>query len=532
MSDEPVDLPLLDPALQALPTDILNALADRARNDLWVFATGVLGYTDLSPSAHGPLCRFLDRHPSRFKMVQMPRGHLKTSIGTIARVTQMVTRNPNARILLANETSTNAERFLSAIKQHVESNRRFRTLFSKIIPKELRKGWSNESLTFVRDWLGPEPTIDTIGMTGAMTSRHFTHITIDDPISEEAAKSEAVMTDVITRIDKIISMMVNPEVDTFDLIGTRWAFHDVYSHFEKLYGDGLARFIRGALEDGKPIWPERFSMETLAQARTNMGDYAFSCLYLNNPRNESVQDFNIRDLRWFRWGSGSQRVVLYEPDGSIRAVWDQKQLDITLTVDLAVAEKTSSDRNAIVVVGSAPSGDLVVLEAWGERCPPSRVMDVIFEFAERYRPRIVGVESVAYQKSFKYFLEAEAKRRGQWLHIEPLGASRAKETRIRGLQPIAAMGRLYMLGTQHLLRQEMAEFPLGKHDDVLDALAMQLQLLRGRLSPGFLSKYKASEAAFLRDIDGYGLRQRGPDPDSDIDFDRGDTTYREVLLET
>lgn len=509
------ELPDQDELIMAESADIQRDMRERAKNDLFFFAKAVLGYNDITVSCHKPLCVFLDQHPSRFKLTMMPRGHFKTSLATISRVMQKVCRNQNERILLANETSTNAQRFLNAIKQHAESNRRFRALFGYLIPKKPKR-WSNDELEFVRTWYGPEPTIDTIGMTGAATSRHFTHITVDDPISEEAAKSEAVMQDTITRIDKIISLMVNPEINTFDLTGTRWAYHDVYSHFMRSYGTKLARFIRPAIVNGVPIFPEFFSLETLAQTRKMMGEYAFSCLYMNNPRDEEAQDFNVQDLRFWEWSRDESAVVLFDVNGDILKEVAFEKLDITVAVDLAMAEKITSDCNAVVTCGTTPDGELLVLDTWNKRCTPLEVIEHLFWVKQRYRPRVVGIESVAYQKAFSYFLKAEAERRGEYLNIEPLKAipskrgtgNNSKETRIRGLQPIAATSRLFIRATQHELRNQLSDFPLGEHDDIIDALAHNLALVRGYVSPSRMEKYRQAEQRVINAALGRGVDPR------------------------
>ena len=508
------ELPLQDTELIRLPTDIRRDIAERVKNNLFIFAKSILGYTDITESCHGPLCTFLDENPSTYKLVLMPRGHFKTSIATISRVMQKVTQNPNSRILIANETSTNAGRFLNAIKQHAESNKRFRALFSDIIPKQKTR-WSNEELQFEREWHGPEPTIDSIGMTGAMTSRHFTHITFDDVISEEASRSDAVMHDVQGRIDKVISLMVDPNTNTFDLIGTRWSFNDVYAQMMSGYGPKLVRFIRGAVENGEPIFPERFSLETLAQTRSNMGDYMYSCLYQNNPRNEALQDFNLKDIRWWRWNSKEDAVVLYDREGAIAQVIPYTDLDVTTTVDLAVAESADSDRNAVVTTGVTRDGRVIVLEAWAQRCNPLELIQQLFITAARYHPRSLGIEGVAYQKAFKYFLTAECEARGVWLPIREIKAIGKKELRIRGLQPIAATSKLYLHPTQHILRDEMSDFPLGAHDDCLDALAMQLQLWPDTVNEERWQRYKDAEKRALRTITGYN--QTTTDPGDDFD---------------
>lgn len=504
-----VDIPGIDPEIERLPSDIRADLAERGRRDLYFFAKGVMGFKDMTERCHKPLCVFMDQHPALNKLTLMPRGHFKSSVCTVARTAQKVARNPNERILVLNEVADNAENFLSSIKQHAESNKVFRALYSDIIPKDTRRiRWSGKELVFNRDWKGPEPTISAMGMTSALTSRHYTHIACDDPISEEAVKSPTVMQDAISRIGKFRSLLVKPEVNTFDLTGTRWALHDVYSFFMKALGKDMAVFVRAAIKDGEPIFPELLSSETLASIRTTIGEYMFSCLYMNNPRDVANQDFNIQDLRFWRWSADGESVIMYAPDGTIIREWEFSKLDINTSVDLALSEKISSDFNAIVTTGCTPLGDVIVLDTFAKRCTPLDVINYLVHVVRRYRPRQLGIESVMYQKSLKHFLKDELERQGLYCNIIDLKAipskrgtgNNSKEARIRGLQPIAATGHLYISPIQHELRNEFADFPLGEHDDVIDALAHQLVMWRGLLSPERMAKYKASEQRLLYGI--------------------------------
>lgn len=493
------DLPYLDPTVAQMSSDLRQDLATALSNDLLKFAFGVLGYHDLTIGCHGPLASFLDNNPARYKHVEMPRDHLKTSLCNIARNMQKVSKNPNERILIINETSANAERFLGAIRQHAEGNKIFRALYSHVIPPDTKKvPWNNSELRFRRTWVGPEPTIDSMGMTGAVVSRHYTHICIDDPISEDAVKSELVMEDAINRITKVLTLMVNPGEDSFDLIGTRWAFADLYRHFMRLYKGKMALFIRGAIEDGFPIWPQRFSLETLAQMRKDMGEYMFSCLMMNNPRNADLQDFNVDDIRFWEFTPDQEKVILFAPDGTVVRVYEMKDLDISVSIDPAPAEKTRDDRNAIVTVGTTKHGDAIVLDVWARRCSPLMVIEQLFWLRQRWRPRIFGIEDVAYQKVLKVFLKAEANRRGEYFNVKPLKPGGKNKQHIRGLQPVAATGHLYVHPTQHLLRNELSDYPLGEYDDTADALALNMQMWRGVVSPARWAKYKESEKALLR----------------------------------
>jgi len=483
-----IELPGQEPLITGASFDVRRDLAEMAKTDLYLFNTVVLGYKDMRPQCHGPLCLFYTDNRARFKILLMPRDHFKTSAITIGGTLQRVVRNPDTRNLIANESATNAERMLRAIRQHAESNRVFRALYPEVIPKDTKRQgirWNDSELDFNRTWIGPEPTIDTIGMTGAFTSRHYTDITADDPISEEAVKSPKVMEDTINRFKGFLSLLVKPEKDTITLVGTRWALHDIYSWAAKNLAPQVAIFGRSAITaDGTPLFPELMSLDLLAMKRSALGEYKFSCLYLNNPRDESIQDLNVQDLMYWRYVDPDETwIEMYNVDGQVIRRVHIGQLDITTTVDLAPAETGTSDRNVVCTVGVTPWGEALILDMWAQRCSPGAVIEYIFRIHYRYRPRVVGIEGVAYQKAFKWFVSNEMTKRGDYFTIKELKAVGKKEVRIRGLQPLMAAHRIFMHPTQQLMRNEMADFPLGEHDDTVDALSMQQQLWLGIMSP-------------------------------------------------
>lgn len=504
MADQ--DLPNLDNEIQRLPQDIRQDLAERGKHDLYFFAKAIMGYRDMTASYHGPLCVYLDRNPAQIKLTIIPRGTYKTSVATISRNAQKAVANPNERICIVNEVADNAEGFIGTIRQNFENNRVLRTLYSDVIPKDFNKTvWNNKAMRLRRTWIGPEETIEAMGIFSTLTSHHYTHIAYDDLISEDAIKSPQVMTDTINRAVKFRSLMADPKRSTLDITGTRWALHDLYSHFMKMLGDKMARFVRAARHEGRLTFPELLDDATLAALREEYQEYMYSCLYMSNPRDVANQDFNIQDLKFWRWSTDESRVILYDRQGEIEEVWDADKLDVTVTVDLAIAESVNSDFNAIVTCGTTPSGRALVLDTFTRRCSVFELMEELFRLKERYTPRVFGIESVAYQRVLKYFIRAECERRNTYMNIVDIPSlpskrsvgNNSKPARIRGLQPVVATGRLYVLPTQHQLRDELSDFPLGEHDDTIDALSMQLRVWRGYLNQERMTKYKASEARLI-----------------------------------
>ncbi len=529
MADSP-DIPFVDEHVASLPKDMREELALRGRTDLYFFAKGILGYKDMTPECHGLACRFIQTNPAQFKLILWPRDHFKTSCLTIGGTLQTVVADSEQRCLIRNEVALNAQRFLKTIQQHVEGNRIFRALYPEMVPKDLKKvRWNNSELDFPRQGQYPEPSISAAGIGTATTSQHYTDITDDDPISEDAVKSELVMQEAVDRI-KSVDALLAPN-GKHKLIGTRWTFADVYTWYEKKYQGRMARFIRGAIEDGKPIFPGRFSIgpepgkKDLVAIRQAAGEYLWSCNYMNNPRNPDVQDLNVEDLRFWEWNAAGDRVILHGKDGEVIDTWRLDELDVTITIDPAPPESKTlnSDRNSVSVVGISPRNQMIVLEATAKRCTPLELIDDLVMFTKRYGPRKIGIQKVTYEYSLKYFLKQRAEAEGIYSRIVPVAPGGKKKPHVRGLQPIMATGRLFIHATQMVLRQELSDYPLGEHDDTVDALALQLQLAKGQLSPENQSKInnemKRIVSSYHR-IDEETLRQRlSLDPEEEIDFD-------------
>jgi predicted phage terminase large subunit-like protein len=526
------DIPELDDRITSLPKDFRDDLASRLLGSLFAFSKAVMGNKDLTKRMHGPVCEFLDHNKAQVRAVGQPRETFKSTIGTINKSLQEIAKNVNHTRVIISKKIENAKGFVSVIKATAEHNRVYRTLWSSVIPKDFRKvTWNDEELEFNRTEVRPEPTVRAAGLFSALASQHYDHLQYDDIIAEEEAESPIMMRKAADRALLFRPLMRNPAVATLLVMFTHWGFHDAYHVLFERVGKGMAKLIRGAIEDGELTFPERLNHEMLAQLRQEFGDYMFSCLYMNNPRDVSVQDFNTHDLKTCHVDYDSKCVYLFDRDLTPIRKWYFSQLDITATVDFAVAEMKARtrripDRNAVSVVGVSPENEMISLESWGKRCTPLELMSKIFLLHRIYAPRVWGMEDVQYQAAYKYFAGDYAQREGLYLNVFPIKAIKRKETRIRGLQPVAAAGRLFVGATQSILRQEMADFPLGAFDDCIDALSMQLQVMSNQMNGEKWARYLRSEKKLLVEIEMDRRALRGERVPTSIDED---DVYEEVF---
>ena len=292
----------------------IKTLRERCKRDLFFLASGPLEYDLLSETFHAQYTKWLQSTwGERYRMTLFARDHYKTTIATIADSIQQVlpggeempwpyNLGTNHKILLAHEVRESASRFLFEIAQAFRHKLLMLALFPELIPTRAQR-MNKWELELPREEHHREPTFDTMGVGGAAQGRHYYWLKLDDLVGEEARDSDLVMKRVLDWFDNVNSLLTRLKIDGWDLIGTRWAANDVYSHAVKMYGvrkeksilraydprdiermeEGqLVVYARGALENGLPVFPEEFSLEDLNRIRRYRKVWAAQ--YANNPR--------------------------------------------------------------------------------------------------------------------------------------------------------------------------------------------------------------------------------------------------------
>lgn len=473
-STTPVPSPPSSP-LSTLSSNHVESLKIKARSSLYFFAKFILGFKDLTKEIHKPICHLLS-DPTKLKQrIILPRGWFKTTVCSIAYPLWRATKDSNIRILLAQNTSTNALAKLKSIREIVETNQLFRTLFPEILPTA-RSKWTAECLTLNRTSTWPEGTFEGVGTRTQVTSRHYDVIIEDDTVApdldelgvENICPTKEDIEKAIGWHRLVPPLFTNPKTGINIVVGTRWFQVDLLSWIEKNepYFCSYVRACRetGGISDpnGQTTFPERFDEGVLDQLKASMGPYMFACLYLNNPMRSEDMTFQ---KEWFRF---------YETQPT--------KLFTYITVDLAGDPKRAkkggkaSDYNVVMTCGKHQvDGNVFVLDYWRRKANPGEVINEIFSQVRKYNPLKVGIESVGYQESLQHFIEERQRKENFWFLIEGLKhGSQKKEWRIRGLQPFFSTGKIFVRTWMNELLAELEAFPLGAHDDLADCLSMQL----------------------------------------------------------
>jgi hypothetical protein len=469
--------------VSALPQSDIDELRHRAKTDLYFLSLGVLGQgvpeekQAISVAVHGQFCRIITGEAKKRRLLLMPRGHLKSTIGTVADSIRHALADPDeTRILIASETVTLAEKFLQEIKGHFEKNQLLRALFPELVPARFSGPgvqWSSTMATINRSTGHREATWSTVGVGGSIIGSHFTRIKCDDLVGYEALRSPAKMQQAKDWVSYIEPLLTSVKDDFIDFIGTRWAKTDLYAHIMEYYKDDLRVFTRQAVENGLIILPQKYSWSDYQRIQ-NENPALWHAQFENNPISGGQSDLPWESVRRFRFSKDGDYVIT---DRGKR--WHLDQLDRVLTADPNSGSLTAPDAAAISVQGLSPDDELFQLDIWSGRCDPTDFVDLIYNKARQWRVRAVGIEKAGQQNTRHYF-EKKIRDNGYYVRVVDLiPGKRKKDERIRyNLGPIIRSGNYLILPSHTVLMQQGADFPDCILWDELDAAAYGPDILR------------------------------------------------------
>ncbi len=444
-----------------------DTVRQRGKDSLYFFAKAILGFEDLTDHIHKPICDELQDDENKRIMIILPRDWFKSSIGSIAYPIWRAINNPNIRILVVQNTMTNACKKLSSIKAMIESNELLKSLYSKLRPSKNSK-WTQDVLTIERTGTYPEGTFEAAGTGTASTSRHFDLIIQDDTVSPSIDDMTGITQQPTQmEIEKAIGfhrltspLLLHPKKSKVVVIGTRWAERDLIGWIE-INQPEYKVLSRSARENGEYVW-DRFDESVLKELEHAVGPYMFSTLYMNEPLSGIDTLFKRTWIRYYQ------------------TMPKTSNLSFCSSIDPASAETDgSSDPDYTVVLTSAidrVTGQIYVVHYTRRRMNAGEQVDAMFDHYGAYKPLVFKVEAIGYQRTLIHWVQKRQNETGQVFYIDPIKSHKvSKVDRVRGLQPYFAGHMIMIKSDMGELERELLSFPNAAHDDIVDALSMHIK---------------------------------------------------------
>lgn len=205
--------------------------------------------------------------------------------------------------------------------------------------------------------------------------------------------------------------------------------------------------------DGSLFFPEKLTAQFLENAKRTLGSYIFANQYLNEIIPSDMQTFK---REWFKYYNALP-----------------KRCHTFVFIDPALSEADTSDNTGVVVIKVDEKNDWYIEFAKRVRLNPTQLVSYVFDLYAQYKPNVIGIEEVAFQKVILYFLNEEMRRRKIMMPVTGIKypTQKSKQARILSLVPRFEWNHVFMNQGLQDLELELLQFPRGSHDDLIDALA-------------------------------------------------------------
>lgn len=402
-------------------------------------------------------------------MITMPPRHGKSMLASQAFPAWYLGRYPDNEIISCSYSANLSLRFSRKVRDTIKSAE-----YTKIFP-HCKVDEGNKA---AERWMTTEGgQYLATGIGGPATGSGFNVGILDDPIkNREEAESETVRESIKDWYTSVFLTRQLP-LNGILIILTRWHNDDIAGwlleqqdhgadQWELIRYPAIAECDEVYRRKGDPLHPQRYNLEALMGLKRAVGPRDWEALYQQNP---VAQDGDYFKKSYFRFYTSAERPSLDE-------------LKIYQAWDLAIGTKEQNDYSVGATVGVDDKDNLWVLDISRVRLNGHELVEHILDQYELWTPSIIGIEKGHIEMALGPFLRKRIRERQCYgFNYEELKTGRrdkiARAQSIRG-RMMQGMVRVPKDSewTQAFM-SELLQFPLGKHDDQVDAFAWIGQLM-------------------------------------------------------
>lgn len=417
---------------------------------------------------HLALQQYQFAHPDNLQLVF--RGAGKSTTCTVTRAIFLLLKDPLLRILISSKTAQNAEGFLTEIKNHFENNELLREIFGAYHDPRKCPKWDNREIIVLPRVLSretrarsKEASITCVGVEGTIVSKHYDVIISDDLVDEENSRTQYMRDKTKTWYYQTLLPTLEPPDDEVEhrgehhRLGTRYHYADLYGHLLANELKDHHQVIPALDEHGRSPWPGKYPAKWFAKRRRESGIIIFNAQYQCDTEAMKGEIFGY-DL--------CQQV---SPED-----WpSHKGLRVYMGVDLAISEKDTADKFAIVVIGMVPdrSGYFVLDYFEGQLRFKAQTAKIV-EYYRKWDPIRCLLETNQYQEAQYQTLKDEYPD----IRLKSVNQDKDKISRAWKLSAYFEDKKMFFRkGQQDLLIEHIVLFPNHRYKDLFDAFDLAMR---------------------------------------------------------
>ncbi len=223
---------------------------------------------------------------------------------------------------------------------------------------------------------------------------------------------------------------------------------------------------------GAALHPERYSTKMLENYRANMHPRIWSALYQQNPVPDEGMYFKTE---WFRTQPSMPQI---------------RKRHLYQAWDYAIGEKQQNDYTVGSTILQDENNFLHVLDVVRFKGDTFTIIEEMLNFYQKWTlypdtPVALGVEDGQIWRAIEPVFKQRCAERGVFPPYEVLKPLTDKLVRARALQGRMQQGRVVFQEADWLipLKREFLRFPAGDHDDIVDSLAWNCNMITSKAPP-------------------------------------------------
>lgn len=434
-----------------------------------------------SPAFHKTFDAYLEDRSRRLVSIQAFRGSAKTTKGRIFTAKRVAYGRMHTGLYVS-KSEPHAIRSLRWIKRQIEYNTLFTSTFN------LRKGdkWQDTEIEIYHGTDEYPIWLTAAGVGGSLRGINFDDyrpdfILLDDPLDSENTGSaeQRKKTNEIILADLKESLAPRSESPDAKLVMIQTPINQEDASNATEFDAEWSFFRQGCwthetedleLHERQSAWESRFPSEELRHEKRLA--LSRNQVHLFNREKECrVTSPDTADFlpTWLNFYD-------LEPEGMVVCIAiDPVPPPSDKQVKKGLAKK---DFEAFAVVGKY-KGKFFILETRQMKGhDPSWTIATFFELCIKYKPTLVIVEAVAYQRVLSWILKTAMQVRRIYYAIKEYTDPRSKRDRIvQALNGPASQGMLYVKANQTEFISQFKQYPDVAHEDILEAVAICVEEL-------------------------------------------------------
>jgi predicted phage terminase large subunit-like protein len=399
-------------------------------------------------------------------MITMPPRHGKSMLASEFFPAWYLGRNPDHYVVTATYAQELADDFGRKVKNQIED-----PLYQAIFPgvgladdsKSAKRFHIDGAIGGYEHAISQRGAFYAVGVGGPLTGRGAHLLLIDDPVkNREDAESEVIRRKVKDWYTSTAYTRLMPG-GRIVVIQTRWHEDDLtgWLQLEHEHEGWTVLNLPAIDDDGEALWPEQYDIETLEKIRRAIGPRDWSALYQQRP-SPDTGDYFKRD--WIK---------------TFNVTPPRSTLNIYGASDYAVTSD-GGDWTVHVIVGVDPDDRLYLLDMWRGKTSSDLWVDAFCDLVAKWRPIGWAEETGQIRSGVGPFLKRRMIERKAYVAREMFPTRGDKAIRAQSIRGRIAMNGLYVPTDAPWvpdLISEMMSFPVGVHDDQVDALGLIGQIL-------------------------------------------------------